>query len=71
MQAGDNEGLGPATVGQCQRRRSALEVEIRQKLEGWDVVFADRNPRNVNTNVGYDPGVKFLIVGWPFVLQLA
>jgi hypothetical protein len=48
VQAGDDECLRAATVGQGQRRRRALEVEISEEGEGRDVIGTDRDTRDVD-----------------------
>lgn len=61
MQDRDDERLGPATVGERERRADALEVEVREELERCLMVRADRDSRDVDAEVLEDPGVKLVV----------
>src|SRR3954454_25277380 len=69
---GNNEGLGPATVGSCQSTSvnkltidpdtDAIEVDISQELERSNMTFTHRYSRYVNMYLALDPVMKLVVV---------
>lgn len=68
---GYDERLSATTICACQSTRMdklsidiysyPVEVNISQKRKRCDMTLANSNARNVNTNVSFDPTMKFFV----------
>ena len=71
MQDRHHQRLGPAPVGHAEPGIDPLEEEIGQEGERRIVALADRHARDVEAQLGLDPGVQLIVVLRPVEDQTA